>query len=264
MNNIALAFALAIFTAIMDIDWWSELGIGCPLVFGIVTGIIVGDIQLGFQIGSLCTLMSLGFHSFGGATIPDYRIGSLFAVVAAKETGNADVGLLIGTTIGLLMMQLNVLGRTLNTVWLHRADQSLKNGSISKFEFWHRMGLVTWMILDSIPVFIGVLFKDNLSIISNFANQWQWVSNGLKTVGILLPAVGFAMLLSYLDVKRFWPFLILGYLLFAYMGMPIIGLAIAGSVAAGLDSMYGDRISNSQQSNNNDAAMDGEGNGYED
>jgi PTS system mannose-specific IIC component len=50
---------------------------------------------------------------------------------------------------------------------------------------------------------------------------------GMRTVGAVLPALGFALLLSQLPVKKYFPFLILGYVFFAYLGVPVIGIAIA-------------------------------------
>ena len=47
-------------------------------------------------------------------------------------------------------------------------------------------------------------------------------------IGKALPAVGFALLLSYMDIKNFWPFMLIGYALYAFMGVPTLGLAIIG------------------------------------
>ena len=43
-----------------------------------------------------------------------------------------------------------------------------------------------------------------------------------------MAAVGFALLLSYMDIKNFWPFMLVGYALYAFMGVPTLGLAIIG------------------------------------
>lgn len=229
MGNLALATILAIFVAVMALDKWSELGFTSPLVFGVFAGLIVGDIQLGFQVGSVCTLMNLGFYNFGGSTTPNYEIGAILGVVAANKTGDYNVGLLVATALGLLVMQLNILGRTINTYFLHRAEGALKENSVGKFERYHVMGLVSWAFADAIPVFIGVMFSDYLTIISDFSEKAQWFSNGLEVVGGALPAVGFALLLSYMDLKKYWPFMVLGYAAFAFANVPVLGLAIVGA-----------------------------------
>jgi PTS system mannose-specific IIC component len=37
-----------------------------------------------------------------------------------------------------------------------------------------------------------------------------------------------------MDIKKYWPYMLAGYVLFAYMKVPTIGLAIVGVAAAGL------------------------------
>jgi len=48
----------------------------------------------------------------------------------------------------------------------------------------------------------------------------------MLAAGHVLPALGFALLLSMLPVRRYWPFLLIGFIMFAYLNMPIIGIAI--------------------------------------
>ena len=234
MNTFTLALVLALFVAIMDLDWWSELNISSPLVYGIVTGLIMGDMATGFQVGSVCTLMSLGFYYFGGATVPDYRIGSIFGVVAAIETGDYNIGIVIATVLVLLLMQTNILARTINTLLLHAGERALASNNIKRFEWCHLSGIFVWMLCDAVPVFIGVMLKGNLSVISDFAERFEWFTNGLQVMGAALPSVGMALLLSYMDVKNYWPYLFLGFLLFAYLNIPILGIAVFGIAAGGL------------------------------
>lgn len=228
MSTLMLAIILSIFVAVMAIDAWSELGFYCPLISGVFTGLVVGDINLGFKVGSVCTLMNLGFYNFGGATTPNYQIGAILGVVAASKTGDYNVGLLVATALSLFVMQLNILGRTVNTFFLHKAEGALKNNNIKAFERFHVLGLVPWMLADVIPVFIGVLFSDYLTFISDFAASAEWFSHGLEVVGGALPAIGFALLLSYMDIKRYWPFMVIGYALFSFANVPVLGLAILG------------------------------------
>lgn len=228
MSTLMLAIILSIFVAIMAIDGWSELGFTSPLIFGVFTGLIIGDVNLGFQVGSVCTLMNLGFYNFGGATTPNYQIGAILGVVAAGKTGDYNVGLLVATALSLLVMQLNILGRTVNTFFLHKAEGALNANNIKAFERFHVMGLIPWMLADIIPVFLGVMFSDYLTIISDFAASAQWFSHGLQVVGGALPAIGFALLLCYMDLKKYWPFMVIGYALFSFANVPVLGLAILG------------------------------------
>jgi len=46
----------------------------------------------------------------------------------------------------------------------------------------------------------------------------------------LLPAVGFAMLITMIWSRKVAPFFFLGYVLFAYLNMDMLGIAIVGGI----------------------------------
>jgi len=54
-----------------------------------------------------------------------------------------------------------------------------------------------------------------------------WLTNGFTAMGHLLPALGFGILLTYLPLPKYWGFFILGFVLFAYLKMPLIGIMLA-------------------------------------
>ena len=60
----------------------------------------------------------------------------------------------------------------------------------------------------------------------------QWLLNGLSVAGGMLPAIGFAMIMSVMLKKELIPFAILGYVLAAYLQLPVIGIALVGAVFA--------------------------------
>ena len=234
MNTLVVAVLLGLWSGISMVLDLSGLGVRTSLLSGVLAGLVVGDVGLGFEIGATCLLMSVGYYTYGGATIPDYVTGSIFGVVVAKNTGSYDVGLTIAVTLSLLMTQMDILGRASTTVFQHLADKALADNKIQKFEMWTIMGTLPWALSRFIPVFLGILLVDQLEGFASFATSIEWVSNGLKIVGKALPAVGFALLLSYMDIKKYWPFMLIGYVLFAYMNVGTIGIAIVGAAAGAL------------------------------
>lgn len=60
----------------------------------------------------------------------------------------------------------------------------------------------------------------------------EWLLKGLTVAGGMLPAIGFAMIMSVMLKKEFIPFALLGYILAAFLGMPVIGIALVGAVFA--------------------------------
>jgi PTS system mannose-specific IIC component len=208
MSTFLLAFILAAVVGAWVMIGMLSTSTWAPLVLACLAGAIVGDMQLGLQVGATCALMSLGFYTYGGATIPDYNVGALFGVFVAHQSGDINQGIFIGSIIALLMAWFDILGRA---------------------------GTISWFLGRFIPVFIGMMFLDKYLVIQHFVENYAWVKNGLGVIGSSLPAVGFALLLSYMDIKRYWPYMIAGYVLFAYMHVPTIGLALVGVAAAGLN-----------------------------
>jgi PTS system mannose-specific IIC component len=234
MNTFLVALLLGLWSGVAMVLNLTGLGVRTALLSGVIAGLLVGDPGLGFEIGATCLLMSVGFYTYGGATVPDYVTGAMFGTVIAAESGSLDVGLATAASLSLLMTQMDILGRASTTVFQHLADKALADNSIAKFEAWTLAGTLPWILSRAVPVFVGVLAVDALAGIAAAATSIAWVSNGLAVVGKALPAVGFALLLSYMDIKKYWPFMIVGYVMFAYMGVGTLGLALVGAAAGAL------------------------------
>ena len=54
----------------------------------------------------------------------------------------------------------------------------------------------------------------------------------VAVVGGMMPALGFAILLRQLPMKKYGYFILLGFVLSAYMGVPVLGVSLIGLVAA--------------------------------
>jgi len=239
MSTFLLALFLALFTGLMIV--FASLAMGGiynPLIFGVVTGILVGDVKLGLEVGATCALLDIGFYTYGGATTPDYNIGAMFGTVVYKQSGSLEQGLLVATVVGLLMSWFDIFGRGVTTVFQHGGDKALANKDIKSFERWHLLGTQGWFWSRFIPVFIGMMFIDRYQVIADFIANYAWIKNGLVVIGKALPAVGFALLLSYMDIKNFWPFMLIGYALYAFMGVPTLGLAILGIALGYLFTLF--------------------------
>ena len=132
------------------------------------------------------------------------------------------------------MSQMDILGRATTTVFQHLGENALAKNNLKKFEAVTLCGVLPWALSRMIPVFLGMIMIDNVVTLVNFANSFAWVSTGLSVVGKVLPAVGFALLLSYMDLTKYWPYLLIGFVLFAYAGMGTIALALVGAALAGI------------------------------
>lgn len=200
--------------------WWTE-----ALVSGYVTGLIVGNPTLGLTIGATLTLLSLGLWTYGGATIPDFQTGSIVGVAVGALGGGLGAGLAVGIPTALLMTQMDVIGRAVTTFFIHAGDRYANEGNETGLSAMHLLGQIPWGLTRAIPVFLAVWLGAG-PIQSVIKASPAWFEKGLITTGHILPALGFALLLTMLPIRRYWPFLLVGFVLFAYLSMPIIGIAL--------------------------------------
>ena len=232
MSNLMLGIILGLWSGVAMVLNLSGLGVRTTVLTGIIAGLCVGDLATGLQVGSTMLISSMGFYTYGGATIPDFITGTIFGTVVGAKTGSVESGIVVAGGIALLMSQMDILGRASTTVFQHLAEGALANNSIKKMELYTILGTLPWILSGAIPVVLGMILIDNVVVLTNFANSVNWIANGLRVVGKILPAVGFALLLSYMDLKKYWPFFIIGFVLYAYAGMGTVALALVGLAAA--------------------------------
>ncbi|WP_240404860.1 PTS mannose/fructose/sorbose/N-acetylgalactosamine transporter subunit IIC [Lactobacillus jensenii] len=227
--QIILLTALAFW---MILDQLTLVTINSPLLIGMISGIIMGDIKTGLIVGSTLQLMVLGVSTYGGASMPDFMtgaiVGTVYAVLTNKGTQFA-IGLAV--PVGLLMVQLDVLARFFNTIFQHKMDQAIKAGNTKIASRTAYLGVLTWGLSRAIPVFILlVIGNDIVKTILRIVPTW--LTDGLKVAGGILPVVGIAILLRYLPTKKFISYLIIGFLAAAYLKMPMLGVALLGAALA--------------------------------
>jgi mannose/fructose/N-acetylgalactosamine-specific phosphotransferase system component IID/mannose/fructose/N-acetylgalactosamine-specific phosphotransferase system component IIC len=202
-----------------------------PIVSGLFVGAIVGNIPLGLAIGGTLELMSLGLWTYGGATIPDYMtgaiVGTAFAALSNLPATEAiAAGIAVALPVSLFMTQLDILGRSLTTVFIHGADRAVEKQDDAAFSRWHLFGQLPWGLSRAIPVFFAVWLGSG-PIQTLITNIPAWLTRGLGSMGRMLPALGFGILLTFLPIEKWWSFFILGFVMFAYLNVPLLGIALA-------------------------------------
>jgi mannose/fructose/N-acetylgalactosamine-specific phosphotransferase system component IIC len=208
-----------------------------PLIAGTGAGIIVGDVNLGMAIGATLELTALGVYTYGGATIPDYQTGAIIGTaLAAAGSGDLATKIPIGLTIGLpaaiLLASLDPIGRFLPTFWFHRADGYAAEGNSGGLTLMHWTAFIPWAAVRAVPTFLAALAGSTDSVKSLQGAIPQGFIDGMTLVGAILPAVGFAMLLKIMPVSRYWYMLLIGFVLFAYLKVPLLGIALFGLAIA--------------------------------
>ncbi|HJP78555.1 MAG TPA: PTS sugar transporter subunit IIC [Pseudonocardiaceae bacterium] len=202
-----------------------------PLIAGTVAGLIVGNPTLGMAIGATLEFAALGSYTYGGASTPDWPTGAIIAVALANNAGGSTtqeitLGVTFGLAAALVLTPLDPIGRSLTTLFIHRADKALIEGRTRELTVLHWTAFIPWAAVRAIPTFALTYFlKPNL-VHSLETSIPKWLVDGLTLSGGLLPAVGFALLLGFLPVRKYWYMLMIGFVLFGYAKIPVLGVAM--------------------------------------
>ncbi len=208
-----------------------------PLIAGSVAGLIVGHPLLGLLIGATLELAALGVYTYGGATIPDYQTGAivgtaLAAGAAGDPAAQVAIGLGVGLPAAILLSALDPVGKIITTGLVHRADGYAADGNARGLAMIHWVSLVPWVAVRAIPTFLAALAASGGLVKDITASIPAGFVQGMTLAGSLLPAVGFALLLGMMELARYWYLLLIGFVAFAYLHVPLLGIALIGVAVA--------------------------------
>ncbi|MFZ8764069.1 PTS mannose/fructose/sorbose/N-acetylgalactosamine transporter subunit IIC [Enterococcus diestrammenae] len=224
--QIIIVCVIAFFT-IFD-EFGPQIGLNYPAIIGPITGLLLGDITTGCVVGGTLQLMSLGVAAVGGSSIPKYGWATIIGTGVMVGTGRGlEAGLAIAVPVGMLAVQLDILFRLANGVVVRRSLKAVEEHDFKKANKLLLLGPVLYGIEAAGTVLIAVTLG------STFINQIldatpAWVTNGLTLSGALLPVVGFSMLLKFMPVGKHINYVLFGFVMAAYLKIPIMGIAIVG------------------------------------
>ena len=220
---------------IMDELHWDSSA-GSAVFSGFFTGLVMGDMATGLFIGGSMQLTILGVGTFGGASRIDANSGTLIATAFAVSSGMDPEQALaaLGVPVAAILVYTDILGRMANTFWGHACDADVEKMNWGSYNVHYWMGAVSWCLSRMIPVFLALAFGQGLvdAITGALNGDLAWLGTGLTVAGGMLPAVGFAILLRYLPVKKHIAYLILGFVIAALLGTAFTSIqTIGGDVA---------------------------------
>lgn len=203
-----------------------------PAIVGLICGLILGDVNSGLYIGGTFTLMSLGVAAIGGSSVPDYGVATIIACAFAKTTGQGpEVGLTIGLPVGMLGVQMDVLFKICNSFIAQKAQ---KYANAREFKKMYRLLLICPVMVAVFMSFpTAVALTVGAPVVQAILDVLPaWVTGGLALAGKLLPGLGIAMLLHYMPAKKYFNYILIGFVLSAYIGVPVLGVALLGVALA--------------------------------
>src|SRR5699024_4615085 len=92
-------------------------------------------------------------------------------------------------------------------------------------------GVAILFIFNALIAFLPIYFGAEQATVYVEAVP-QWIIDGLSIAGGIMPAVGFAMLLRIMMKTEYIMFFIVGFVLAAYLEMPILAISLIGLAIA--------------------------------
>lgn len=229
----AFLVALAVFICVGGAELIGFTMLNRPIVIGPLVGLFLGDLHTGVVVGASLEAVFMGVVNIGGASAAEpgiaTAVGAAFAIMLGK---GSEVALTLALPIGILGLQIKtVLYIFVVGMFAKTFDRLAAEGKERQIIFLHYgLWTVNWA-LYSLVAFLGILFGSD-AVSALLEEIPEVVMNGLTVCGGLLPAVGMAMLMKMLWDKKICMFYFLGFVLAAYLNLPLIALAVLGVIIA--------------------------------
>jgi PTS system mannose-specific IID component len=203
-----------------------------PLVLAPLVGWVLGDWHQGVVIGASLELIFMGNIKVGAAIPPDVVtggvLGTAFAILSNKGVGIAlALAIPISILAEMLLSALFVTRSVFNKSFARYAEEGNWRGV-------QRLHVLSGFVKPLLMALVGFLaLRLGAGVMKDFLDKIPvWVNTGLQVAGNLLPALGFALLMNLLFHKRVAPYFFLGFLLAAYLKMPVIAIGGLGVILA--------------------------------
>jgi len=228
----ALLLGLVAFIAQSEYALGTSL-ISRPIVTGLLTGLVLGDVQTGVIMGATLELAFIGSFSVGASIPPDVVTGGILGVAFAITSGaGTETALLLGLPIATLTLILkNVYLGMFIPMLSQKADGYAERADTRGIERMHLIAGFGLSLMLATVVTVSFLVGSN-AVKSLLDTIPEFIKHGLSVATGMIPALGFAMLARLLINKKVAPYFFLGFVLMAYLKIPVTGIAILGAIVA--------------------------------
>lgn len=203
------------------------------LVLSFGVGVILGDLPTALSVGAISELAFMGFGVGAGGTVPPNPIGpgiigTLMAITMPNVTPETALSLSIPFAVAIQFLQTAIY--TVRAGVPQGAINALKRQDFAGFRLQANLTVVLFAVVGFLLGFTGSVAMEWLSYVVGLIPEW--LLKGLSVAGGMLPAIGFAMIMSVMLKKELIPFAIMGYILASYLKMPVMGIALVAAAFA--------------------------------
>lgn len=225
---------VSLFALIAGIDFWLEgFYLFRPMIVCTVTGLLIGDLQLGIIAGGLTELTFAGLTPVGGTQPPNPIMAGVMTVVIAHTTGHsAATAIGLSLPFSILMQYIILFYYSAFSVFTKKLDEYALEADTKKFS--QLVLLPTIIVALTYSLFTFLCVYGAQEPMRNLVNAMPtWLSHGFEIAGGILPAVGFGLLLKSMLKTRYIPYLLLGFTAACFikfgnlMPIAVIGISLA-------------------------------------
>lgn len=230
------AFLIGLIVFIGKADYFVGTAmLGRPIVLGALVGLALGDAATGTIIGFSLELVFMGMQAIGASIPPDMIVGSVLGTAFAITTGNGiDTAVTIAMPAAVLSAFIvNLFYGVITPIMARSADRYAEDDNDRGITM---IFLANGFIFDAtfaVIAFVAFMFGGD-AVSAFVAAIPAWLTTGIAIATGILPAVGFAQLITMIASKETAVFLLLGFLLAAYLGVPTLGIVCFAVVIVGV------------------------------
>ena len=227
----ALLAALAVFICFAGNYLTGQSMMERPLVVGLVTGLLMGDMRTGILMGASLEAIFMGNVNIGGVIAAEPVTASVISTTFAITSGvSTSAALTLAIPVGMLAaFVVMFLKNVFMNIFAPVLDKIAREGKEKQIVALHYGTWIIYYVIISSISFIGIYAGSGP--VNEFVKTIpQNVMNGLNAAGGLLPAVGFAMLMKLLWDNKLAVYYLLGFILTAYVKLPAVAVAALGIV----------------------------------
>ena len=202
------------------------------LIMATGVGIILGDPITGLAMGAVGELAFMGYGVSQGGSVPPNHMGPgiVGAIMCITAGVDVDVALALSIPFAVAFQFLITATYTFATTLSGTALKALDRKDFRTFRLAANATVWVFAIVGFIIGFAAAFSSAGLEAVIKLIPGW--LNTGLSVAGKMLPAIGFAMILNVMAKKELIPFVLLGYIAIAYLGLPTMGVTVLAACVA--------------------------------
>ena len=200
-----------------------------PIVLGPLVGLLLGDLRTGVEVGASLELVFMGAQAIGGSVPSNVAIASVLGTAISVTSGTGLEGaLLVAIPTSVVAASFELFAKTVCSFLAHGIDKYASDGNANGIAAVVHSGNLIHFISYFIPTFLALQFGESFITSMTTAIPAN-IMAAITAVGVLLPALGFGLLLSNLSTKKFMPYFFIGFAIAAYVpAFGVMGVAVLG------------------------------------